>query len=257
MLLGPAILTGRKWQEATARMEYGTRSIRSAGQGSGSVEVTLPPAFRGLAGLPCRVALRDGLRPELVLQPDLAAARAAFGRLWALLAEAMGIEPSAPLPLAECALTLWPAAEAGVGVPRLAWADGIAIAGAAPHPASAVARSVAALAMLAARRRGVAPALVEDFGAAAGHALAGVTLHPARQAACDIAAALLAGSGFEPDAALALAAEDAGSAAFRAAALPRLQRLLDQHLEWTDDPARHAAMVAAWRRGVALELSGA
>lgn len=256
MLLGPAIKTGRKWQEATARMEFGTRSIRSAGQGSGSVEVTLPPAFRGLAGLACRVALRDGLRPELVLQPDLAAARAAFGRLWTLLADAMDFEGGA-VPLAECAITLWPTAEAPGAMPRLAWADGLTLAGHAPHAASALARSVAALAQLAARRRGIAPGLAADFGAASGHALGGIVVHPAMQAACDIGAALLAAGGFAPDAALSLAAEDAVSDGFRDAALPRLALLAEQHLDWTDDPARHAAVVMAWRRGVALELSGA
>ena len=256
MLLGPAIPVGRRWQEATARMEFGTRSIRSAGQGSGSVEVTLPPAFRGLAGLACRVALRDGLRPELVLQPDLTAARAAFARAWALLSEALGIEGHA-LPLAECAITLWPAAEAPGAMPRLAWADGLALAGPAPHAASALARSVAALAQLSAHRRGIAPGLAADFGAACGHALGGIVVHPAMQAACDIGAALLAGGGLGPEAALVLAAEDAGGDAFRDAALPRLRLLADQHLEWTDDPARHASVLVAWRRGVALELSGA
>ncbi len=256
MLLGPAIIAGRKWQEATARMEFGTRSIRSAGQGSGSVEVTLPPAFRGLAGLPCRVALRDGLRPELVLQPDLAAARMAFGQLWALLVDAMGIEGGG-VPLADCAITLWPASDAPGAMPRLAWSDGLALAGPAPHAAFALARSVAALAQLAAPRRGIAPGLAADFGAACAHALAGATVHPAQQAACDIGAAMLAAAGLGHEAALALAAEDAGSDAFRAAAAPRIAKLADQHGEWTDDPARHADILVAWRRGVALELSGA
>lgn len=256
MLLGPAILAGRKWQEATARMEFGTRSIRSAGQGSGSVEVTLPPAFRGLAGVPCRVALRDGLRPELVLQPDLAAARTAFGRLWTLVTQAMDIEGGA-LPLAECAITLWPAAEAPGAMPRLAWADGLVLAGTPPHAGLALARSTAALAQLAALRRGIAAGLAPDFGAACGHALGGAVVHPALQSACDIGAAHLAAAGFAPDPALVLAAEDAGGDAFRRAALPRLQLLAEQHLDWTDDPARHAAVMVAWRRGVALELSGA
>jgi len=247
---------GHQWQEATAGMEFGTRSIRSAGQGSGSVEVTLPPAFRGLAGLACRVALRDGLRPELVLQPDLAAARTAFGRLWSLLADAMGIG-GGNVPLVECEMTLWPAREAPGPMPRLAWADGLAMSGAGPHDAAAVGRSVAALAQLAARKRGISAALHQEFGAACGHALSGIVVHPALQAACDIGAALLAGSGYAQDAALALAAEDLTSSAFRDAAIPRLVRLADQHLEWTDDPARHVAMVVAWRRGVALELGGA
>ncbi|WP_203076558.1 hypothetical protein [Falsiroseomonas ponticola] len=256
MLLGPAILAGRKWQEATARMEFGTRSIRSAGQGSGSVEVTLPPAFRGLAGLPCRVALRDGLRPELVLQPELAGARAAFGHLWALLSDALDLGAQA-VPLAECAITLWPAAEAPGAMPRLAWADGLALAGRPPHEAAALARSLAALAQIAAGRRGIGAALSQDFGAACAQALGGIVIHPAMQSACDIGAALLAAGGLGQDPVLALAAGDARGDAFRDAALPRLRLLAEQHLDWTDDPARHASLLVAWRRGVALELSGA
>ena len=67
-------------------MELGTRNIRSAGHGSGSIEVTLPSPLRDMAGLPCRIALRDGLRPEIVLVPEMRPAREAMQRLWNLLA---------------------------------------------------------------------------------------------------------------------------------------------------------------------------
>ncbi|OYW07660.1 MAG: hypothetical protein B7Z53_05890 [Rhodospirillales bacterium 12-71-4] len=67
----------------------------------------------------------------------------------------------------------------------------------------------------------------------------------------------MTGAGLGGDCALLLAAEDTAAPAFRAAALPRLARLADQHLDWSVEPARHAALLAAWRRGVALELSGA
>lgn len=170
-------------------MEFGTRSIRSAGQGSGSAEVTLPAAFRGLVGLPCRLALRDGLRPEIMMQPELRAARLALAKLWAMLTEVL--------------VTLWPGERNSGGRPRLAWSNGLALAGPAPH-----------------------------------------------------GAALLVQEGILPGAALA-AAEDALSPAFAAAARPTLRLLRDAHLDWTAEPLRDAALLAAWRRDVAVEFGGA
>ncbi len=236
-------------------MEFGTRSIRSAGQGSGSVEVTLPAAFRDLAGLPCHLALRDGLRPEIVLRPDLRAARAAFGRLWLLLAAALAAEVGTDPPLADCVVTLRPA-EGARDAPRLAWTDGLALAGSPPHGGMPLARSAAALARMLAAPLGIAPALREGFGDACGFALAGHA-PPGAEAACDIGAALLAAHGIAPGAPLAEANDHALSPRFAEAAAPALRRLRDAHLDWTADPPRHASLLAAWRRGVALELSGA
>jgi hypothetical protein len=233
-------------------MEFGVRSIRSAGQGSGSVEVTLPAAFRGLAGLPCRLALRDGLRPEIVLQPDLAAARAAFGLLWRLLCEALALEAPADAPLAHLTLSLWPIEAGG---PALAWADGLALA-APPVPGPALARSVAGLAAIAAEPLGIARGLATAFGAASGFALTGLAPRPGQEAALDLAAQILRQRDLSPGSAFR-AAEDPAAPAFRAAALPALAALVDAHLDWTARPEAHAALLADWRRGVTLELGGA
>jgi hypothetical protein len=234
-------------------MEFGTRSIRSAGQGSGSVEVTLPVAFRGFVGLSCRLALRDGLRPEIVLQPELRGARTAFARLWTMLAGALGAAPAADPPLADTVLTLWPVPGAAGPAPRLAWSDALALAAAPPHEAAPLARSVAAFARMLAAPLGIAPDLAAGFGAACGFALAG-HVEAGAEPACDIGAALLARDGIAPGAPLS-AAEDAFSAGFAAAARPALALLRDAHLDWTAEPPRHAALLAAWRRGVALELA--
>jgi hypothetical protein len=235
-------------------MDLGTRSIRSAGQGSGSVEVTLPVAFRGLAGLPCRLELRDGLRPEIVLQPELRSARAAFARLWSLLATAIGADVTAHPPLADAFVTLWPGAARPGHQPALAWSDGLALAAPAPHDAAPVARSISAFATLLAPSLGIADRLAAGFGVAAGFVLAGHAA-PGAEAACDIAAALAARDGMAPGAPLA-ATGDALSADFARAAARVLEPLRDAHLDWTADPPRHAALLAAWRRGVALELGG-
>ncbi len=237
-------------------MEFGSRSIRSAGQGSGSVEVTLPTAFRGLTGLSCRLALRDGLRPEIVLQPELRPARLAFAALWQMLTKAVQLEASAEPPLADFAITLWPSQTAGAA-PRLAWVDGLALAGAPPHEPAALARCIDALAQRAAAFLGIDAALRPSFGVACGFALSGFVTTPEAQSACDIAAALLRGHGLVPGEALALANDDAAAPDFRHAAQPLLARLAEAHLDWTAEPDRHAALQAAWRRGVTLELGGA
>ncbi len=63
-------------------MYLGIRRIRSAGRNSGSIEITLPALMQVLEGVSCRLTMRDGLRPEIVLQPDLSLAHELFQELW-------------------------------------------------------------------------------------------------------------------------------------------------------------------------------
>jgi len=63
-------------------MQLGNRRIRSAGRNSGSVEITLPAMLQALEGTMCQLIVRDGPRPEIVLQPDFTAAQAIFQTLW-------------------------------------------------------------------------------------------------------------------------------------------------------------------------------
>jgi hypothetical protein len=230
-------------------MELGARSIRSAGAGSGSIEVTLPAALRDLQGLTCQIALRDGLRPEIVLMPDLREARAAFGRLWSLLAGSCGIA-AGDMPLGELGLALLPGQSPA---PRLAWVDGLALAAAPPHARAALARCLRALALRLAARLDIAPGLAGAFAASVTQLVAGTVLDPTDQAACDIAFAALAGDGIRDRAELA---EDAFGTAHWAALQPQFNRLVELYQDWTAEPARYAALTAAWQRGVALELSG-
>jgi hypothetical protein len=46
------------------------------------VEVTLPAEMQALEGVECRLILRDGARPEIVLQPDVSLAEKVFAGLW-------------------------------------------------------------------------------------------------------------------------------------------------------------------------------
>lgn len=66
-----------------------TRKVRSAGRSSGSVEITLPPEMQALEGIECRLILRDGARPEIVIQPDVSMASSVFTDLWEQLRQAL------------------------------------------------------------------------------------------------------------------------------------------------------------------------
>ncbi len=225
-------------------MELGTRSIRSAGQGSGSIEVTLPSPLRDLTGIACRIALRDGLRPEIVLLPDLRPARDALGRLWACLAQAWAISPGA-LPLAEIGIALRPAE----GLDRLAWIDALALAQAPPHQPDALCRTLRAMAAHATAALGLPGAHGPGFAAGVAYVLTGLVPLPADQEACDIAAATLSGR-------LPQLGDDAFAPAFWQQAGPALRCLLELHQDLAAHPERLAALRRAWRQGVALELTG-
>ncbi len=71
-------------------MYLGTGKIRSAGRTSGSIEMTLPPVLRVFIGLRCRVVVRDGLQPEIVLQPDLIKTRSLLAVLWRKVSLVLG-----------------------------------------------------------------------------------------------------------------------------------------------------------------------
>jgi len=58
------------------------RRIRSAGRTTGSVEITLPVELQILEGIECEVLVRDGVRPEIVLRPNVSVAQALFAKLW-------------------------------------------------------------------------------------------------------------------------------------------------------------------------------
>ena len=70
-------------------MYLGSRKIRSAGRTSGSIEITLPVKLQGFLGVSCAIELRDGLRPEIVLQPNLSEAQTCMRTLWDKLAIGM------------------------------------------------------------------------------------------------------------------------------------------------------------------------
>ena len=256
-------------------MDFGSRQIRTAGKGSGSIEVTLPSDLRDLVGLSCRVMLRDGSRPDIVLQPDLQLALATFSSLWRTMADAMACEQAeSSLPLAAFGFGLQPRGGGG-DQPFLCWRDGLALRRPPPHEPLAVARTLAAFGHALARPLRIAPSLAAPFGAACGYLAAGILPAAGWQEACDLAAAgLRATAPYDVGAARPhdarpgeirpgdplRAAAGAGCGidgpAFWDVAGPLLSAATDLFLSWTADPAAHTTLRAAWRRGLCIELSG-
>lgn len=173
-------------------MDLGVRQIRTSGKGSGSIELTLPTDLRDLVGLPCRIILRDGSRPDIVLQPDLRRAHQAFSELWQAMATALlpGDAEIPAFPVGAFGFGLHPRGRGG-DLPFLCWRDGLVLAAAAPHDPDAVSRTLAALGHAMAQGLSIDPALGFAFGAACGYLVAGVPPTSDGQEACDIAAVAL------------------------------------------------------------------
>ncbi len=234
-------------------MDLGVRQIRTAGRGSGSIELTLPTDLRDLVGLPCRIILRDGSRPDIVLQPDLQTAHRAFAALWqAMAATLLREDANTPaLPLTAFSFGLQPRTSSG-GMPFLSWRDGLALAASPPHEAGAVSRTVAAFGHALADALKIDPALASGFGAACGFMLSGVPATSDAQEACDLAALHLG----QPTVAPPLNhAGDAKGSVFWRLAVPLLMATAHLFIGWSMNQSDHAMLRAAWRHGRTIEMS--
>jgi hypothetical protein len=238
-------------------MDFGSRHIRTAGRGSGSIEITLPTDLRDLVGLTCRVTLRDGARPDIVLQPDLQLAQAAFAALWRAMAAALARDGDVPaLPLTEFGFGLQPSVRGG-DEPYLCWRDGLSLARGAPHDPIAISRTLAAFGHALAPDLRIAPNLAAGFGAVCGYLAAGVVPSADGWDARGIAASFL--QTIRPGAPLS-AAEAVGEGAygpeFWGLAAPFMSAAADVFLGWAADPSGHVSQRATWRRGLSIEMSG-
>ena len=251
-------------------MDLGVRHIRTAGKGSGSIELTLPTHLRDLVGLPCRIMLRDGSRPDIVLQPDLQRAQRAFTDIWIAMSIALLHENAGTptLPLSAFAFGLHPRSS-GSDMPFLSWCDGLALATPAPHDPCAISRTFAAFGQAMAAFLHIDPALAPGFGATCGYLVSGVPPTSDGQEACDLTAVAfqlaspsstdfgdtIPAAGIPYCAATAFADSILGSE-FWHRATPLLIAAADLFINWTADPSGHAVARAAWRRGRAIEMSG-
>jgi hypothetical protein len=168
-------------------MYLGIRRIRSAGRTSGSIEITLPASLQVLDGVDCHLSVRDGPRPEIVLQTDLSAAQAFFQELWQKLRMGLGeIDDIGDLSPASFTLVLFPPSH-WQGRPPLAYADALTVMrrenGSGPtqdgakheQAQDALARLLTFMGVVAAQRLGLEERLTLAFGDAMAYLATGVS----------------------------------------------------------------------------------
>ncbi len=231
-------------------MYLGTRRVRSAGRASGSIEITLPPELAALEGVDCRILLRDGARPEIVLDPDLAPAVAIFTRVWARLRSLISLTGDiGDFPVQEFEVVVFPSARHN-GRPSLAYSQALQVHQrlrglVSTRSSEALGGIVAPLATVAGVRLGLSGAIATAFGAAlAWLAISSGSQRVAGVEGLEHSIALrdwraVCGPGAPPLGALT-PQEDETRAQLA------LQRIVSQFRRWQEHPDQHELARARW-----------
>jgi len=236
-------------------MYLGERRIRSAGRLSGSIEMTLPSQLRDLQGVECLVVVREGPRPEIVLQPDLSNVHALYRELWRKLRLGLGaIDDIHEFSLADFTATVFPSGH-WQDRPPLAYVEAFAILNRVEdgegRTAECLSRILAYLAVGAALRLGLTGELALAFGDAV------VYLVTDRSPGF--------GTDFERGKALQIFGEGGRSLARSEPpmedrvweqARPRLLRVYEQFHAWQEDAATYTADRTRWYRALRVETGG-
>ncbi len=249
-------------------MYLGTRRVRSAGRTSGSVEVTLPVQLSMLQGVECRLVMRDGARPELVLEPELGEAQGFFRDMWEKLALGLAkVDEIGDFSAAAFELTLFSPARAPER-PPLTYADGLAAlrervvvgvgGAAAPELGAAreaLARVLGALGAAAGQRLGLTHALALAFGDGLAYVMTGVPVGWGTDFERGVAQHTFR------DEMAAEARSNGGRPSFSPyedrdwrAAQPGLARVFEQHKKWQAEPVIYEAARDRWHVALTLEL---
>lgn len=235
-------------------MFVGSRRIRSAGRTSGSVEVTLPPQLHSLLEIECRLLLRDGTHPEIVLQPDLSVAHALLLKLWkrvqvglACIGEIGDFDPAA-FTLALLPPRHWQQR------PPLAYADALLVLnrGGEAEGGEPLARLVAYMSIVAGGRLGLDEGLAPVFGDAVAYLVTGVA--PLAGLECERG---LTRWLFQDHIAPERPASSPLDEGAWAEAVPGLIRAWEQFVEWQTMPDHHAVARQQWYRALLLEMGSA
>jgi hypothetical protein len=236
-------------------MELGVRQIRTAGKGSGSIELTLPSALRQLVGLPCRITLHEGERLDILLRPDLTAATRAFATMWRALVRVFARDLAGTaeyFPAGAFAFGLQPR-RGLAGAPYLCWQDGLALS-LGNSDQAAVARSVAACATQLSCGLGISADLSDAFGSACGFLAGGRMIFAEWQSPCDIVASQVISAVWQPGAALANS-PGVASDQFWSQLAPGMTACADLFAAWSLAGSAYPALHAAWLRGRSIELN--
>ncbi len=252
-------------------MYLGERKVRSAGRNSGSVEVTLPVRLSVLESVECRLILRDGPRPELVLEPELTEVHAFFREMWRRVGLGLAeVDEIGGFSSGDFVLTLF-ASPRTPERPPLTYADGLVAMRSQPAAQTesldmfglseldpggeAVSRVIAALGAAAGYRLGLTRALAQVFGDGLGYLVTGSA--PGSGADYERGTAyqaFLAGWATvagRPSAALSSSPFE--DCTWRVAQ-PGLARVFQQHKRWQVEPALYQTARDRWYVALALEM---
>jgi hypothetical protein len=234
-------------------MYLGNRKIRSAGRTSGSIEITLPTQLQVLEGVKCRLMVRDGPRPEIVLQPDLSAAQTLFDTLWQKLRLGLGeIDEIGDFSPADFTLAFFPPRH-WQERPPLAYADALAVlhqqARQEDQEPESLTRLLAFLAVAASYRLGLEGTLALAFGDAVAYLITGTPAGLGTDFERGMAHRTFLGDG--------RAQQPLGSPfndqVWQQARIG-LQQVYDQFRTWQEDPEAHAAAREKWYRALTMEI---
>ncbi|OGO05776.1 MAG: hypothetical protein A2Y73_07385 [Chloroflexi bacterium RBG_13_56_8] len=233
-------------------MYLGIRKVRSAGQNSGSVEVTLPAKLRILERVECRVVVRDGSSAEIVLQPDLAMAHSMFRELWERLRVGLReIGDIGDFSADEFALTLFPT-QYWHHHPPLAYADALVVLkhrrGPQHWDSGALARLLTFLSVVAVRRLGLSESLALAFGDAVAYLTTGTSVGLGTDFERGMAHDLLWGEGHSQPFGSPL-----DDHIWRQVG-PGLRRVYEQFQAWQNDPEAYRIARQKWYRALTVEM---
>jgi hypothetical protein len=234
-------------------MYLGVRRIRSAGRSSGSIEITLPTQLHVLEGVECRLMVRDGPRPEIVLQTDLAAAQDLFQRLWQKLRLGLGeLDDLGDFSSADFTLALFPPRH-WQERPPLAYADALSVlhqrAGHDGQGPDALVRLLAFLAVAAAHRLGLRGSLALAFGDAVAYLVTGT---PAGLGT-DFERGMAHRIFWHENRAQPPARSPFSDEMWRQCR-PAFRRVYEQFRNWQDDPETYAIARKNWYRALMVEI---
>lgn len=227
----------------------GERKVRSAGRGTGSVEVTLPVKLDVLAGVPCTVVLRDGSRPEVVLRPDVSAARAFVQDLWRKLRIGLGgAGEIGEFSLWDFSLALFPPT-VPQRRPVLAYADAFLLLQErdAPGPRRReFARLLARLALVAAQRLALEGPWALGFAECVAHVMSGASADLGTDLERAMARRAFWDGGILPPAPSPLRDETWQASA------EGIRRIYAQYRSWQAEPEAYERARRRWRGALAL-----
>lgn len=234
-------------------MFLGIRKIRSAGRTSGSIEITLPTELQLLERLECRLTVRDGPRPEIVLQPDFSKAQTVFSRLWQkLLLGLRDVGDIGDFDPSDFTLVLFPPRH-WQKRPPLTYADALAVyywqTGQRQYDSEAATRLLAFLAVVAGYRLGLEGSLALAFGDALAYLITEIPAGLGTDFERGMAHGLFWIAGSNPQ---------RFNSPFDDAVWQRassgLQRVYDQFYTWQNEPEVYAAAREKWYQALKVEM---